>query len=269
MSNTHTLSFTIAIVIPMLLIIACAGQASGIAAQDAEIKRLIALYFEVDISKVGDRAIVPACGRMAIENEWNTKPELYNKYRFMFPTEAQHHAYEVATHSILAVTGDTAQTYCESKLQEHYVEREPSTPTPKWKVDAGRISLRGTLPEGLRRPPDSPDENDLAQLIIACSPSGRDITLAFGWGVTIPEFFPDQARYIIDGSDEQPLDTINQGPDNIAQVKYSQIFAAKLRNAQELTFIAPRTELNGTAGPDLRATFDLTGIRETLTEHRC
>ena len=46
-------------IIGVALTIACGDH-------DAAVKQIIAAYYNVDVSKVGDKPIAPACGRLAI-----------------------------------------------------------------------------------------------------------------------------------------------------------------------------------------------------------
>ena len=233
---------------------------------DADIKRIIAAYYDVDVSKVSDRPILVACGRMAIESGWEVDPKWTNKYRFMFVSSAEGEAHRVAAQAIVAVTGDDAPSYCEGKLGHAYDTTPQPTPTPKWQTYSSSASTQGSVPTGIR----SPDTwHPPAELSIGCYDYGPQLILAFGTSNDGPHFIVDQARYSLDGAAFEAVPTEETGPDVWVRVEQPEAFARRLAQATELVLTAPRHNGNDEPGPELRSVFDLTGMSDALREVSC
>lgn len=252
----------------VLLTLTTLFYAMACADQDAAIKQIIADYYNLDVSKVGDKPIAPACGRMAIENGWDTDPELTRRYRFMFPSSAEAESHRVATRAIITVTGDDAQEYCEAKLKRAHEILPTLPPPPTWRVQSTSVWSKGTLPENAISPIQT--ENNLrSEIEIGCFRGRVEAIFAFVRSRAGDAFIPGDFKYSIDDGPPTPLAVEETNPTTSVRAESPTAIIAALRQGEKLVITAPRYNHGAPPGPDLRAEFDLVGLDQAINEVTC
>ena len=232
---------------------------------DSQIKQVLADYHGVDVSKIGDRGILTACGRMAIENGWDVEAELTQPYRFMIVMPALAQAKREAERAITYVTGDDAPKYCEAKLQESYKNTPAATPTPQWGVYGDFVTTHGTPAEGFRLvEPDDP-----TSMSVRCDGGKWDVVIAFASGNSPPYVRAESLGYQVDDGEKWILEPTDSDAVARIHVANSPEFLARLKGASRLRVIGVAHNPQGEHGPLVETVFDVRDLYNHLEGMSC
>lgn len=259
-------SAVISLIMALILVTGCTGQSAS--DYDAAVKQIIADYYDLDVNKIGDKAIVPACGRMAIENSWAIDNELTQRYRFMHVSSAQGEANRVAARAIIAVTGDDAPIYCEGKLKLAHSILPTLAPAPTWRVESTSVWTKGTEAENAVSPIQV-DHDLRSRLVMGCFRDQVDAVFYFVHSRAGDGFMPKEFRISIDDGPPMLLDVEEARPTVSVRAIDAPYVIRLLRNGEKLVITAPRYNPDDPPGPDLRAEFDLVGLDDAINEVKC
>ena len=250
----------------LFMLIAVMAVGAGCQDYDSQIKQIIADYHGVDVSEIGDRGILTACGRMAIENGWDVEAELTQPYRFMVVMPALAQAKREAEQAIIYVTGDDAPKYCEVKLRESYENTPAATPTPQWGVHGDFITTHGTPAEGFRLVgPDDP-----TNMSVRCDSGEWDVVIGFASSGNNPPYVrAESLGYQVDDGEKWVLEPTDNGAVARIHVANSSAFLAKLKGASQLRVIGVAHNPQGEHGPLVETVFDVRDLYDHLEGMSC